>query len=91
MEPTGVRLVLSIDSTSVAVLERMGWRPFSGVGQVISLWVLNPEGRNRKRQRKRSGRRKSRRRLVIVGVPFHLFKPNCSTVLLHLGFSLEQC
>jgi len=34
-EHNGVHLVLSIDTTSVTVLERMGWRPFSGVGQAI--------------------------------------------------------
>ena len=30
--PTGVWLVLSIDAASVNVLERLRWRPFSGVG-----------------------------------------------------------
>ena len=34
-EPNGVRLVLSIDITSVTPLEGMGWRPFSGVGQAL--------------------------------------------------------
>ena len=34
-EPNGVRLVLSVDSTSITALERLGWRPFSGVGQAI--------------------------------------------------------
>ena len=31
-EPNEVHLVLSIDTTSITVLERMGWRPFSSVG-----------------------------------------------------------
>jgi hypothetical protein len=45
-EKNGVRLVLSIDTTSVTVLERMGWRPFSGVGQAIfSLQGVKPEGK----------------------------------------------
>ena len=45
-EHNGVRLVLSIDTTSVMVLERMGWRPFSGVGQAIfSLLGVKPEGK----------------------------------------------
>jgi hypothetical protein len=34
-EPNGARLVLSTDTTSIVVLEGMGWRPFSGVGQAI--------------------------------------------------------
>jgi len=38
--------VLSIDTTSVTVLERMGWRPFSGVGWAIfSLLGVKPEGK----------------------------------------------
>jgi len=45
-EPKGVRLVLSVDTTSVMALERMGWRPFSGVGQAIfSLMGVKPEGK----------------------------------------------
>ena len=40
-EPHGVRLVLSIDSASVTVLERLRWTPFSSVGQaVFPLWAL---------------------------------------------------
>ena len=31
-EPHGVHLVLSVDSKSITALERLGWRPFSGVG-----------------------------------------------------------
>jgi hypothetical protein len=43
-EPSGVHLVLSIDSPSVMALEKMGWRPFSGIGQVIlSLLGAKPE------------------------------------------------
>jgi hypothetical protein len=43
-EPKGVRLVLSVDTSSVTALERMGWRPFSGVGQAIfSLLGVKPE------------------------------------------------
>jgi hypothetical protein len=34
-EPNGVRLVLSIDTESVTVLEGLRWRPFSGVGQAV--------------------------------------------------------
>jgi hypothetical protein len=46
--PNGVRLWLSIDTTSVMVLERMGWRPFSSMGQVIfSLLGVEPEGRKK--------------------------------------------
>ena len=42
-EPNGVRLVLSVDSTSVTVLEGLRWRPFSGVGQsVFSLLGAKP-------------------------------------------------
>jgi hypothetical protein len=36
-EPNGVHLVSSIDTASIATLEGMGWRPFSGVGQATSL------------------------------------------------------
>jgi hypothetical protein len=43
-ELNGVRLVLSIDTTSVTALEGTGWRPFSGVGQAIfSLLGAKPE------------------------------------------------
>jgi hypothetical protein len=34
-EPSGVHLVLSIDSSSVAALKGMGWRPFRSVGESI--------------------------------------------------------
>ena len=48
-EPNGVRLVLSVDSASVAVLEGLRWRPFSGVGQaVFSLLGPKPEGKSKK-------------------------------------------
>ena len=30
--PNGVRLVFSVDSASITVLEGLRWRPFSGVG-----------------------------------------------------------
>ena len=30
-----VGLVLSKDTSSVTVLERMGWRPFSGMGKAV--------------------------------------------------------
>jgi hypothetical protein len=44
-EPKEVRLVLSTD-TSVVALEEMGWRPFSGVGQAIfSLLGAKLEGK----------------------------------------------
>jgi hypothetical protein len=32
-ESNGVRLVLSVDSRSIAALEKCSWRPFSGVGR----------------------------------------------------------
>jgi hypothetical protein len=36
--------VLSIDTSPITVLERMGWRPFSGVGKaVFSLLGVKPE------------------------------------------------
>jgi hypothetical protein len=39
--------VLSIDTASVAVLEGLKWRPFSGVAQaVFSLPGAKPEGKN---------------------------------------------
>ena len=42
----GVQLVLSIDTASVTVLERLKWRPFSGVGQAtFSLLGVEPEGK----------------------------------------------
>jgi len=42
----GVRLVLIIDTASVSVLERLRWRPFSGVGQVtFSLLGAKLEGK----------------------------------------------
>ena len=45
-ESNGVRLVLSIDTVSVTVLERLKWRPFSGVGQAtFSLLGVKPEGK----------------------------------------------
>jgi hypothetical protein len=45
-EPNGVRLVLSVDSSSIAVLEGLGWRPYSGVGHtVFSPLGAKPEGR----------------------------------------------
>jgi hypothetical protein len=45
-EPDGIRLVLSIDAASIAVLEGWRWRPFSGVGKVIfSLLGAKPEGK----------------------------------------------
>jgi len=45
VETNGARLVLSID-LSVTMLEGMGWRPFSGIGQAIfSLVDIKPEGK----------------------------------------------
>jgi hypothetical protein len=45
-EPNGVRLVLSIDTASVTVLEGLHWRPFSGVGQAMfSLLSAKPGGK----------------------------------------------
>ena len=45
-EPNGVRLVISIDKASITVLERLGWRPFSGVAQAtFSLLGVKPEGK----------------------------------------------
>jgi hypothetical protein len=51
-EPNGVRLVLSIDQPSVATLDRMEWRPFSGVIKLRSpFWAPNHKGRNRSSNR----------------------------------------
>ena len=45
-ESKGVRLVLSIHAASVSVLERLRWRPFSGVGQAtFSLLGAKSEGK----------------------------------------------
>ena len=45
-EPNGVRHVLSVDSKSIAVLEGLGWQPFSGVGNAtFSLLGVKPGGR----------------------------------------------
>ena len=50
-EPHGVCLVLSIDSASLIVLERLRWGPFNSVGQaVFPLWALSRRGRNKKIQ-----------------------------------------
>jgi len=44
--PMGVHLLLSINTTSVMVSNRMGCRPFSSMGQAIfSLLGVKPEGR----------------------------------------------
>jgi len=44
-EPNGVLLALSTDTMFITVLKRMGWRPFSSMGQVIfSLLSAEPEG-----------------------------------------------
>ena len=66
-ECNGACTVLSIESTSVTVLERMGWRQFSSGGKAIfSLLGVRPEG-VRKRQRWR------RRRWLNVTVSTILF------------------
>jgi hypothetical protein len=45
-EPHGVRLVLSIDQTSVALLEEREWKAFSGMGRAtFSLLGVKPEGK----------------------------------------------
>jgi hypothetical protein len=45
-DPNGVRLVLSIDTASVTILEGLKWRPFSSVRQAIfSLLGTKPDGR----------------------------------------------
>jgi hypothetical protein len=45
-EPNGVRLVLTVDTASITVLEGLRWRPFSGVEQdVFSLLGAKPEGK----------------------------------------------
>jgi hypothetical protein len=50
-EPSGVCLVLSIDSTYTMALERLGWRPFSGVGHAaFSLLGIKPEGKKYRRK-----------------------------------------
>jgi hypothetical protein len=39
-----VHLVLGIDTTFITMLERMGWRPLSGIGQaVFSFMGVKPE------------------------------------------------
>jgi hypothetical protein len=43
-EPNGFRLVFSIDQDSVAALERLQWKPFSGVAKaVFSLLVAKSQ------------------------------------------------
>jgi hypothetical protein len=45
-EPSGARLVLSIDSQSLKLLEGLKWRPFSGIRQaVFSLLGAKYEGK----------------------------------------------
>jgi len=45
-ESKGVRLVLSIDTDSVSLLEKVRWRPYSGVGQTtFSLLGIKMEGK----------------------------------------------
>jgi len=45
LKSDGVHLVLGTDSPSVAALKKVGWRPFSGMGQAIfSFLVQKPEG-----------------------------------------------
>jgi hypothetical protein len=45
-EPNGFHLVLSIDSASIAIMEGLRWRPFTGVGQAtFSLLGVKPEGK----------------------------------------------
>jgi len=45
-ESNGVHLVLSIDTASVSVLEKLRWKPYSGVGQAtFSLLGTKPEGK----------------------------------------------
>jgi hypothetical protein len=66
-EPNGARLGLNIDITSVAALEGMGWRSFSGVGQAIfSLLFVKPEGKKRKRNKRKKRKRDRRRRLNLT-------------------------
>ena len=55
-EPNGV-LVLGIHAASVAVLEGLKWRPFSGVGQaVFSLPGTKPGGGRSRKKRGGGGR-----------------------------------
>ena len=44
-ESNGVCLVLSIDAASVSVMERLRWRPFSGVGQATFSLGCQSEGK----------------------------------------------
>jgi hypothetical protein len=65
-EPNGVRLVLSIDTASVTVLEGLRWRPFSGVGQaVFSFLGVKPEGKKQK-QRRGGGEEEEEAKQVMV-------------------------
>jgi hypothetical protein len=45
-ESNGVRLVLSVESKSIAALEKLSWGPFSGVGRAtFSLLGAKAEGK----------------------------------------------
>jgi hypothetical protein len=47
-EPSGVHLVLCIDSKFIMALERQGWRTFSGVCRAVSpLSASNQRGSNK--------------------------------------------
>jgi hypothetical protein len=53
-EPNRVHLVLNVDSKYTTALERLGWRPFSGVGHAaFSLLGVNLEGKKQRRNRGR--------------------------------------
>jgi hypothetical protein len=54
VESNGVRLVLSIDSSSIAALEKLNWRPISGLGLFIFTALgVKPEGGGRLTTKKR--------------------------------------
>ena len=52
-EPHGVRLVLSIDTASIMVLEKLGWRGLSAVWHrpLSPFWASSQSGRSKKRMR----------------------------------------
>ena len=54
----GSALCSASTQLSVTALERMGWRPFSGVGQAtFSLLGVKPEGKKQEEERKRTAER----------------------------------
>ena len=60
-EPSGIRLVLNIDASCATVLERLVWRPVSGVGHAkFSLLGAKTE-KNKIEDKEKKGRGKRKR------------------------------